>query len=101
MTDADRETITEIFTAQYRDMLRIARAVLRSPEDAEDAVQEVMLGLLRTPNVLDSVERLGGWLYTLVRRRCVDIIRRETRRRDAESNLEDLFEGFDETDPST
>jgi len=62
------------------EMLRQARRAVRSEADAEDAVQEVFLAVLRAPHVLGAVERLGAWLLTLVRRRCVDIVREERRR---------------------
>ena len=93
------KAIAELFTRYGEDMVRWARRTLRSETDAEDVVQEVMLFLLGAPHTLARVERLGAWLYTLVRRKCVDVIRREGRRRikEADSGLGDLFEG---TDPS-
>ncbi|MBW2261269.1 MAG: hypothetical protein JRG91_04780, partial [Deltaproteobacteria bacterium] len=69
--------------------------VLRSEADAEDAVQEAMLSLLAAPHVLTTVEQLGAWLFTVVRRRAVDIIRKDSTRRlrEQESGLDELFEG--------
>lgn len=89
--------IADLFTRHGRDMARRARRILRSEVDAEDAVQEVMLSLLRAPHVLAAVERVGAWLYTLVRRRCVDIIRRDRlrERKETEVGPEELFEGGD------
>ncbi len=96
---ADR--IGGIFESHAKDMLRRARRVLRTEGDAEDAVQEVMLALLRAPHVLAAVERIGAWLYTLVRRRCIDVIHEDERRGSkeaaagAEVGLDDLLEGED------
>ena len=52
-----------------------------------------MLAILEAPHLLGSIESLGGWIYTVVKRRCVDLIRRESRLRDkaSELGLEPLF----------
>ncbi|MBN1675231.1 MAG: RNA polymerase sigma factor [Kiritimatiellae bacterium] len=91
--DGSEHSVAELFEGQYSRMLGIARGLLGSEQDAEDAVQEAMLSLLRAPHLLAGVERIGSWLYTVVRRRCVDLIRREARRREAEADLDDLFAG--------
>jgi len=71
-------------------MFRQAWRILGSPVDAEDVVQDVMLAILEGPQVLDGVERLGGWLATVIERRCVDFIRNAGRRRRLESASADL-----------
>jgi len=87
----------EIFAEHGRRMFRRARRVLRSDADADDAVQEVMLALVRAPHVLGAVERIGAWLLALVHRRCVDLVRRSRRREETEAGagVEDLFPGTD------
>jgi RNA polymerase sigma factor (sigma-70 family) len=65
-------------------------------------VQEVMLSILEAPHVLPTIESLLGWLYTLVRRRCVDIIRKDVSRKAREETavgMEVLFSGT--PDPAT
>ncbi|MFH1572091.1 MAG: sigma-70 family RNA polymerase sigma factor [Gemmatimonadota bacterium] len=89
MNQPHPESITCLL-AEHRDsMLSRARRLLRSQADAEDVVQEVMLAVLRGPHLLAGVERVLGWLLTLVQRRAVDLARREARRRRAEAD-EDL-----------
>ncbi|MBN2498070.1 MAG: RNA polymerase sigma factor [Deltaproteobacteria bacterium] len=97
MSDADTPGIEEVFIGHYPAMVRRARQVLRSDIDAEDAAQEVLLRILKAPHLLSGVERMGAWLYTLVHRRCVDIIRGGVRRRDKETRAgaEELFAGLD------
>lgn len=89
--------VAEIFAEHGREMVRRARRVLRSDADADDAVQEVMLALVRAPHVLGAVERIGAWLLALVHRRCVDLIRKDRRREEgeAEAGIRDLFPGTD------
>ena len=88
-------TVAEIFAEHGRRLLRRARRVLRSDADADDAVQEVMLALVRAPHVLGAVERIGSWLLALVHRRCVDLVRRGRRREETEAAAgdEDLVPG--------
>jgi DNA-directed RNA polymerase specialized sigma24 family protein len=66
------QEVAELFEAFRPRLLQWARAVVRSDVDAEDAVPDAMLALLRAPHLLAAVEKTGSWLYAVVRRRCVD-----------------------------
>jgi RNA polymerase sigma factor (sigma-70 family) len=93
MADFDELDVAELFGVHGAVLVRAAKAVVRSDADAEDAVQDAMVAVLSAPHLLSVVENVGGWLYTLVRRRCVDILRRENTRRSGEGgDLEALFE---------
>src|SRR5262245_49207187 len=48
-------------------LYRVARAMLRSSQDAEDAVQEVFLGLVRSRPALARVESLRAYLFSALR----------------------------------
>ena len=86
VNEHDRDSIAGLFEAFAADLRRHARWVTGSEADADDAVQEVMLGLLEAPNLLAGVDRIAGWLLTLVRRRAIDILRSESRRHRRESD---------------
>ena len=92
--------VAEVFAEHGREMVRRARRVLRSDADADDAVQEVMLALVRAPHVLGAVERIGAWLLALVHRRCVDLLRGDRRREEKEAGagIADLFRRADPAD---
>src|SRR6516164_3268235 len=94
MVDVDRRDVAELFGDYGGAMVRAARALVRSEADAEDAVQDAMVALLSAAHLPSIVENVGGWLYTLVRRRCVDLLRRGSSRRSdqRESTLEALFD---------
>ncbi|GLY64931.1 sigma-70 family RNA polymerase sigma factor [Amycolatopsis taiwanensis] len=64
----------------HRDHLRtVAYRILGSLSEAEDAVQEAWLRLMRVD--ANSINNLGGWLTTVVSRVCLDMLRaRESRR---------------------
>ncbi len=92
---AETAQIAGLFSSWGAKMRAWADRLLGSADAADDIVQEVMLGLLRAPHVLAGIENPGAWLYTIVRRRCVDEIRRSSRRREVEAGdeLAELFGG--------
>ncbi len=94
MSEVGPDNIAGLFLEYRRALVRWAEATTRSDADAEDAVQDAMLAVLRAPHLLSVVERTGSWLYTLVTRRCIDLLRREGVRRsnEYEAALQDLFE---------
>ena len=57
----------------------IARRV-RSREDAEDILQEVMLRIHRSSGELEHVERVTGWIYRIASNAIVDHYRKPARR---------------------
>ncbi|ONI88269.1 RNA polymerase subunit sigma-70 [Actinosynnema sp. ALI-1.44] len=75
----EHDWLSERF-AEHQDRLRaLAYRMLRSPSDAEDAVQEAWLRVSRADT--DQVENPGGWLTTVVARVCLNMLEaRQTRR---------------------
>lgn len=65
------EGCEDAFAALYdryaRPLYRVAWTLLRSRQDAEDAVQEVFLGLVRSRAALGRVENLGAYLFSALR----------------------------------
>jgi RNA polymerase sigma factor (sigma-70 family) len=100
VADRSRPSIAELFREHARGLLRRARRVLGSQADAEDAVQEVMVALLESPSLLESVDRMAGFLYAVVRRRAIDILRSQSRRhrREGADLVEELLD--DRADPA-
>jgi len=78
-----------------------ATRLLGDPHRARDAVQETFLRLVSQGP--DATARLNGrlapWLYTVCRRHCVDVLRKERRMTVAEMEALDLREGR-ESDPA-
>jgi len=68
------------FAANRAHLRRVATRMLGSASEAEDAVQEAWLKLIRAE--LDAVENLGGWLTTVVARVCLDALRSRKSRRE-------------------
>lgn len=67
---------------QWSDRLRrYAASILRDPESAGDAVQDVLVKLIEAPAEGLPAEEpaMRAWLFKAVRHRCIDILRKEGR----------------------
>ncbi|MEJ7648768.1 MAG: sigma-70 family RNA polymerase sigma factor [Nakamurella sp.] len=88
MTGPDqKDAVTAVFTQQRGRLVSVAYRMLGSQADAEDAVQESWLRLVRQDAT--TIDNLAGWLTTVVSRVCLDMLRRRTAR--AEASYEDLL----------
>ncbi len=74
-------TVENIAERYGHEMRNRARRILMSDSDAEDAVQETLLTIINAPHMLSGIERIGAWLLTLVTRRSIDIIRKNSVRK--------------------
>jgi RNA polymerase sigma factor (sigma-70 family) len=71
----------EILMRRYnRRLYRIARAVLRNNEEAEDALQDAYLSAYRLLAQFRAEAELSTWLSRLVLNECLGRLRRNTRR---------------------
>lgn len=76
---ADPDALARAFEAHRPHLTTVARRLLGSTSEADDAVQEAWLRLARTGD--DGIENLGGWLTTTVARLSLSMLRaRRTRR---------------------
>jgi RNA polymerase sigma-70 factor, ECF subfamily len=73
---------------------RVAFAVLRNPADAEDAVQESFLKMLRSKT--SDVEDWAGWVARIAYRTAIDIARRRKHEDVDEFEIADPGEAHDE-----
>jgi RNA polymerase sigma-70 factor (ECF subfamily) len=78
MTSDDRRA--QQFERHRRHLFDVARRMLGSPVEADDAVQEAWLRLHRSDTT--GVENLRGWLTTVVSRICLDMLRARQARRE-------------------
>lgn len=60
-------------------MIRFCWGYLESPEEAEDAVQDVFCKVLRATQVPDNFR---AWLYKIARNHCLNVLRDRARKRD-------------------
>jgi len=84
----ETEVLAKRFEAHRSRLESIACRMLGSQTEAEDAVQETYLRLMRGGT--SGVDNLAGWLTTIVARVCLDVLRKRKSRREvpADSKIE-------------
>jgi RNA polymerase sigma-70 factor (ECF subfamily) len=106
----DAIEIPQAVAAMRPQMLRFSRLQLRSNAAAEDVVQEAMLSALQGAAGFSGAAALKTWVFSILRNKIVDDVRRQTRvpelrhiPGDEGSEIEDLFfeEGHWVENPST
>ncbi|MFF7545364.1 sigma-70 family RNA polymerase sigma factor [Streptomyces canus] len=80
----DDDFLAERFEAHRGQLRAVARRMLGSGAEAEDAVQETWVRMSRSDTT--HIDNLAGWLTTVVGRVCLDMLR--SRRSRAEQPLE-------------
>jgi len=79
----NKDTFTQAVET-YQDMVyRVALHSLGSPQDADDAVQEVFLRLFRWEEPFHGEEHLRRWLLRVTVNYCKDVLKSPWRRRRA------------------
>ena len=86
VTMTDVEILAERFEAHRSQLRSVARRMLGSQPEAEDAVQEAFIRLMRSGS--SSVDNLAGWLTTVVARICLDMLRQRKSRREVPVDAE-------------
>lgn len=75
----DRRALQAIMTAEGSLMLGIALRMLRRRDLAEDAVQDCLVLIWRKAAQFDpSRGSARGWIYTILRNRCLTMMRQES-----------------------
>lgn len=86
--DGDRDAFGELVRRYAGQARRVALAVLRQPEDADDAAQDGLLSALRKLDQYDPARPFGPWLMRVVANAAADRRRRlRVRRTDEISPL--------------
>ncbi|WP_261398345.1 sigma-70 family RNA polymerase sigma factor [Maritimibacter alkaliphilus] len=76
----DRSALKAIVDAEGGRMLGVARRMLRRSDLAEDAVQDALVLVWRRAGQFDPARGSAkGWLYTILRNRCLTMLRSEER----------------------
>ena len=81
--ERDAEAFAEIVSRYSQMVYSTARRILGNTPDAEDVTQQCFLELAQLGERVRV--SLGGWLHAMARRRAVDVIRKDSRRRARES----------------
>ena len=91
----DRYAFAELFHRHQRQLHRLARLTTRTPEDAEDALQDAMLSAHRGASSFRHDAAVHSWLHRIVVNACLDRLRRAKGR--PTTPLEDVYPVSDRT----
>lgn len=78
------EEFTELYLPLRGALYRVAFFILESEDDAMDAVQDLYLKLLSSPDALEKVRNPKAYCITLMRNICLDRVRKASRRSESE-----------------
>jgi RNA polymerase sigma-70 factor (ECF subfamily) len=79
----DLSALEHLFAQHGQGLHRLARGILGNADDAEDALQEVMVKVLRRPNRLDPTRPVRPYLWRITVNECLSRLRRCRRERTA------------------
>src|SRR5664280_197697 len=71
-----RNIFDEIIHSQYRKLFMIAFRIVKNKPEAEDAVQEVFMKMWTMGEKLDEYDDIEAIAVTIVKNKCIDVVRR-------------------------
>jgi RNA polymerase sigma factor (sigma-70 family) len=82
----DERAFAAIFRRYHQPLYRFCMAIVANPEDAQDALQNTMVKVMRALPVEERTIELRPWLYRIAHNEAIDLLRRrrETRQLDVE-----------------
>jgi RNA polymerase sigma factor (sigma-70 family) len=85
----DQRAFAAIFQRYQADLYRFCRAIVRDGRDAEEALQNTMVKLLRALPGEERQIRLKPWLYRIARNEAVELLRKRREAPAIEAELPD------------
>ena len=77
MAGAKKDIFKKLFFEYYNPLCNYAFYILENDLLAEDAVQEVFSKLWEDGKDIDSIQNLNAYLYTSVKNKCLEYLRRK------------------------
>ena len=88
--------LTTFFEAEYSSLKSYVRSKIKhtADSDAEDIIQDVALRIFSRPLDALPIQNIGGFVYSAIRNRIIDVMRAKRERIDDERALELLWLEF-------
>jgi len=84
-----KDQFKEVYISYYARLKRFARQYVVREEDAENIVQDIFSELWEKQLEFSSFVNLNGYLFTVLKNRCVDFLRRETLEQEVNKTIRD------------
>jgi RNA polymerase sigma factor (sigma-70 family) len=88
----DERAFAAIFRRYHQSLYRFCLAIVGNPEDAQDALQNTMIKVLRALPGEERQIELKPWLYRIAHNEAIDLLRR--RRETAQLDVEQVAPGY-------
>ena len=75
--DQGNESLKRAVTAEHRHLFDFIRRRVRTREDAEDILQDVLYQLVASYSVTEPIEKLTAWLFRVARNKIIDWYRKK------------------------
>jgi RNA polymerase sigma-70 factor, ECF subfamily len=95
----DDRAFAELMQREGPKLLRVARRLMPTEEDARDCFQESMLKVSKEIGKFDGNARIGTWMYRITVNTCLMKLRKPSAK--AEGFIDDLMPRFDDRDCRT
>lgn len=74
---ANNQDFSKVYSIYFPKLVRFAREFVLSTEDAENIIQDIFIYLWEHQEILSTLSSLNGFLFILVKNRCIDFIRQK------------------------
>jgi RNA polymerase sigma factor (sigma-70 family) len=88
----DERAFAAIFRRYHQSLYRFSLAIVGNPEDAQDALQNTMIKVMRALPGEEREIELKPWLYRIAHNESIDLLRR--RRETAQLDVEEVAPGY-------
>jgi RNA polymerase sigma-70 factor (ECF subfamily) len=90
--NAHKEDFSKTYVVYYPKLVRFSQTYVPAAQDAENIVQDVFLHLWEHWNEIDTFGHINALLFTSVKNKCIDYLRKQTQRQQREEPLSKLHE---------
>ena len=86
-----KNQVKDIYVSNYSRMKRFAQQYVIREEDAENIVQDIFFNFWEKQLEFSSFSNLNGYLFSVLKNRCIDFLRRKNLERSAMSTIQDEY----------
>lgn len=86
----NQSTFSDIYDLYYPKLLRFSHTYLIREEESENIVQDLFLYLWEHKDIIPTLQNINAYLFTLVRNRCIDYLRKEMNQEDRKGDLSEV-----------
>ncbi|MDR1203483.1 MAG: RNA polymerase sigma-70 factor [Tannerellaceae bacterium] len=92
MINQRKEKYAKVYAIYFPKLVRFSEAYILSRDEAENLVQDVFLYLWEHPELFDSLKNIRAFIFTMVKNKCVDYLRKQTQDRNQKRPFAEIEE---------